>query len=115
MLNLHNVSNRVAFALIFGGNGRVSGRVKSHRFSYEGTSDRQLAQLIFVGKNVAMESSNRTNLGEEDEKHFFRAYAAVADGCRICGIEPGRVFLQARGRRWDRRSRRRALGAGQRQ
>src|ERR1700721_4470224 len=100
MLNLHNVSNRVAFALIFGGNGRVSGRVKSHRFSYVGSSDRQLAQLIFVGKDVASESSNRTNLGEEDERHFFRAYAGVADGCRICGIDPGGAFLQPRGQGW---------------
>jgi hypothetical protein len=74
----------VAFAFIFGGNGRV----KSHRFSYVGSSYRQLAQLIFFGKDGWVESLNRTTwLGEEIERHFIRAHADLADGC-IRGSEP---------------------------
>jgi hypothetical protein len=38
----------VGFAFGFGGNRRV----KSQRFSYVGSSDRQLAQLIFFGKDA---------------------------------------------------------------
>jgi hypothetical protein len=33
-----------------------------------------------------------TELGEEDERYFFRAHADLADG-GIGGIKPGRVFL----------------------
>jgi hypothetical protein len=53
-ITLHN---RVAFAFIFGGNGRI----ESRRFSYVGSSYRQLAQLIFFGKDVVSESLNRTD------------------------------------------------------
>jgi hypothetical protein len=63
------------------------------RFSYVGSRHRQLAPAFLFGKNAWSKFLNCTDeLGEEDERYFFRAHAEPAVG-GIGGLKPGRVFL----------------------
>jgi putative membrane protein len=81
----------VAFAFIFGGNGRV----KSHRFSYVGSSYRQLAQLIFFGKDVArIVESHLVGYGEEEMKGTFFALMLILPMAAFAASNPDGSFYK---------------------
>jgi hypothetical protein len=67
-------------------------RGDERRFSYVGSRYAQLAQAFRFGKDAVRKFLIVTELGEEDERYFFRAHVDLADGGNG-SIKSGRVFL----------------------